>query len=157
MGVPVQKVLPVCCKSDPHVSTKTHCLPVYYFSFCTGRGKFWYASTKNSILYWHMDRGFYDVCTVRCLLFGCVCTWVSARNSCPPGSSGWYAQRVRSSVERKVSLIWFLFIGSPTETATHPSQWNSILIKASTRALRLFETDILSRSTPFSSKLFPES
>ena len=30
------------------------------FSFCTGKGKFWYASTNNSILYWHKDRVFYD-------------------------------------------------------------------------------------------------
>ena len=31
-----------------------------FFSFCTGIGKCWYASTKKSILYWHEDRDFYD-------------------------------------------------------------------------------------------------
>ena len=34
-----------------------------FFSFCTGIGKCWYASTKKSILYWHEDRDFYDVST----------------------------------------------------------------------------------------------
>ena len=74
MGVPVQKVLPVCCKSDPHVSTKKHTVcrifffhtvcQYIFFSFCTGIGKCWYASTKKSILYWHEDRDFYDVADI---------------------------------------------------------------------------------------------
>jgi hypothetical protein len=32
-----------------------------FFSFCTGIGKCWYASTKKNILYWHEDRDFYHV------------------------------------------------------------------------------------------------
>ena len=37
-----------------------------FFSFCTGIGKCWYASTKKSILYWHEDRDFYDVEVTTC-------------------------------------------------------------------------------------------
>ena len=46
------------------------------FSFCTGIGKFWYASTKNSILYWHEDRDFYDASFSFCFfsVFGLVCS-----------------------------------------------------------------------------------
>ena len=79
-----------------------------FFSFCTGIGKCWYASTKKSILYWHEDLDFYDELSPRT----------------PPPRS----QKIERSLNRPWSIDTFRISRHRTPPVTQPI-WFFVLVQ----------------------------